>query len=107
MFERLVLISKVDEVARRNARTIHTIANVPPHPDESIRLWVRKRLKHNCIDKTEDRGVRSDAERKRDQRNDREAWSLQQAAKSVANVFDYGVHHFARLFCGFLCPIRI
>src|SRR4030095_12422279 len=66
LFESGVLLAKVEKVERRDAGAIAAVANVPPHPDESIRFGKRQRAQEHCVDQTKDRSVRADSQRQGD-----------------------------------------
>ena len=64
------------------------IGNGRAQPDD-VRLifYYRDRTKQDDVDDAEDGGVKADAEREGNYRNDREGRSPQQVADSIADVF--------------------
>ena len=60
--------------------------------DQPVGLRKRKRPEQNGIDHREDREVRSEADRDRGQRRQRESRSLPEATNSVAHVIHHAVH---------------
>jgi hypothetical protein len=53
---------------------------------DPVRVWIRKRPQQNRVDDAEDRGVRADPERKRQDRNQSEPGRLAELAKSKLKI---------------------
>ena len=62
------------------------------HADQPLGAFVGQRLEDDGIDYGENRRVGADAQRQRQQCNDREARRTGKASKTVANVLAKGVH---------------
>ena len=86
----LTLISPLDDVIVRRrefakSKRLQRRIRGPDH-DDSVRLPVRKCPKQNCVHDTENRRVRTDAEREREHSHGGEAGVLQQHSAGVMNV---------------------
>jgi hypothetical protein len=71
------LLAKVEEIKRRNTCTVAALPNVPPHPNEAIRIFEWQRLNKDGIHQTKDCGICSYTQRERDESNTSESRSLQ------------------------------
>src|ERR1043165_3474347 len=73
---------------------LHLAFTAPRH-DEPVRLCIRQRPKQNCIDNAEDRSVRPDAQRQRDDGNRREARALHEISCRVTNLTQDKIHGYS------------
>ena len=87
--EHLVLVAEVLVVEMRE-RQVARVALVE-HEDrhQPVRLGHGHRLQQDDVDHAEDRGVRADAEREGERRDDGEGRALRQHAKAVAQVLEH------------------
>src|SRR5262249_38537184 len=87
--EALVLVAQTLEARVRPDRRQHPLHRVGPftkHFHQPLRLPVWQRTQQQRIDDAENRGVRANAQRQRQDRNRREAEILQQHSRAVAQV---------------------
>src|SRR5215813_6478718 len=86
-FENAVLILVVEELRGRDIDLIRAqLRKALPHLREPIGFRILKRAKQNGVDDAENRRVRADAERQRDDRYSRESGFLHQHSRAVAQV---------------------
>jgi hypothetical protein len=71
--------------AQKRAGTAAVVRRNPDF-DDFLRAMQRQRAQPDDVKQLEDRGVGADAERQRQQRDDREPRTLAQHARAVANV---------------------
>src|SRR4030095_4392423 len=60
--------------------------------NEPLRIPIRKRPQEHCVDYTENRAVRSNSEREREQDDQREARGFAKTSKGVPDVLEPGIH---------------
>src|SRR5437868_11285448 len=72
------------------------IAAVVKKHDEAIGIGVRKRPQQNCIHYAEDRCVRADSDRERNEGDCREGGCLKKIAERIAKILKKGFHVFFR-----------
>ena len=91
----MILIAPVREVGERGGHLKPpALRDGLPHLHQSAGLLERKRAEQQRIDHAEDGAVGADAERERDDGDQREAGILQQRAQAVAQVLPECVHRF-------------
>src|SRR5206468_12803828 len=60
-----------------------------PDEDEAIRVFIGERPQKDAIEQAEDRGVGADAERQRQERDQREDWVLAERADRVTDILHW------------------
>ena len=85
--EDAVLALPIEKISRRR-RVLREpeMGLLVPHHHELVRVLERQRAQQDGIDHAEDRGVRSDPERERGDRHNREAGVLGQRPQTVADI---------------------
>jgi len=91
MLEHAVLIAPILKVEPRHRHPL-TRRRTLVENDDAIDVRIRQRPEHHTVEHAEHRGVRADAERKRQHGHDREAFVLQQHADGVAEILNQGIH---------------
>ena len=84
---------ELEELRRRDPELIEShLRKLARDVDQPIRLRIAERPQDDGVDHREDRGVRADAERERQDRDDREAGRPRQIPRGVANITNQSIH---------------
>jgi hypothetical protein len=94
MFKNRVVVSPIEIVRQRNRVILTGSRRFIQHHDP-VGVPVRQRAQQNRINDAENRGVRANAERQRQDRDRAETRLLPQHAESISNI----LFHIARVVC--------
>src|SRR5262249_3623130 len=92
--ERVTLCAPVKQVSDRQWRAISSRRLWPavPHHYQAPRIFERQRFEEHSIDNTEDRRVRTDAQRQREHGNQSEDWIFQQHSRAIPQILPESIH---------------